>query len=398
MAGQKVKPDIYQVGARDWDRQLFDELIPLPDGTSYNAYLIKGTEKTVLIDTVDPTKEKVLLDNLKELKIDKIDYVVSNHAEQDHSGAIPKILELYPEAKVVTNQKCKNMLMDLLLIPEDRFIEISDWEKLSIGNKTLQFVFTPWVHWPETLSTYLIEDKVLFSCDFFGSHLATSDLFADDKVKVYESAKRYYAEIMMPFRNSIRSNLKKLEGVDIELIAPSHGPIYRNPNFIIDAYRDWISDDVKQEVIISYVSMHGSTDKIVEFLVDILIQKGLKVKPYNLTVTDIGELAISLVDASTIVIGTPTVLTGSHPTALYAAYLVNILKPKAKFVSVIGSYGWGGKMLEQIKDILSNLKAEMLPNVIIKGYPKEADFLSLKQLAEVIVEKNKNLYQQKEME
>ncbi|MCK4297707.1 MAG: MBL fold metallo-hydrolase, partial [Candidatus Marinimicrobia bacterium] len=150
MAIKKIRDDIYSVGAIDWGRRLFDELIPLPDGTSYNAYLIRGSEKIALIDTVDPAKENVLINNLKKLGISNIDYIIAHHAEQDHSGSIPKILEIYPNAKAVTNLKCKNMLMDLLLISEDRFIEVKDWETISLGNKTLQFVMTPWVHWPET--------------------------------------------------------------------------------------------------------------------------------------------------------------------------------------------------------------------------------------------------------
>ncbi|GAH76152.1 unnamed protein product, partial [marine sediment metagenome] len=232
---RKIKPNIYSVGAVDWDRRLFDELIPLPDGTSYNSYLIKGSEKTALIDTVDPTKENILIDNLNKLNITSIDYLISNHAEQDHSGSIPKILKLYKNAKVVTNPKCKDMLMNLLLIPEDKFITINDRETISLGDKTLEFIYASWVHWPETMLTYLKEDKILFSCDLFGSHLATSNLFVTDDAKVYEVAKRYYAEIMMPFRKIIRKNLEKIKDLEIEIIATSHGPIYNKPEFIINA-------------------------------------------------------------------------------------------------------------------------------------------------------------------
>ena len=389
MAVKEIKKDIFFVGAIHWDRRLFDELIPLPDGTSYNAYIIKGNEKIALIDTVDPATQDQLLTNLKILGINKIDYVISNHAEQDHSGSIPAILKLFPEAKVVTNEKCQRFLQDLLHIPETRFITVKDGDTLSLGNKTLKFVFTPWVHWPETMVTYLVEDKILFSCDFFGSHLATSQLFVKDDPRVLEDAKRYYAEIMMPFRTIIQKNIEKVKALDLEIIAPSHGPIYLNPDFIINAYSEWISDNVKNEVILPYVSMHGSTERMVNYFIDSLIKRGITVKPFNLTVTDTGELAMALVDAATIILATPTVLTGAHPALVYAAFLTNALRPKLKFASIIGSYGWGGKTVDQIKGLLSNLKVELLEPVLIKGLPKIEDLKLLDNLAETIYKKHK---------
>ena len=390
MAVRKIKQDIYSVGAIDWDRRLFDELIPLPDGTTYNAYFIKGSEKNALIDTVDPEKIDELMANLKRLGVEKIDYIVSHHAEQDHSGGIPMVLEAYPEAKVVTNKKCKGMLMDLLPIPEDKFIVVNDGDKISLGNKTLQFILTPWVHWPETMVTYLEEDKILFSCDFFGSHIATSEVFVENDGKVYESAKRYYAEIMMPFRVSVRKNVEKVESLNLELIAPSHGPVYKNPKFIIDAYKEWVSDDVKNEVIIPYVSMHGSTKLIVNHLIDALIERGIIVKPFNLIKTDIGELAMALVDAATIIIASPTVLVGPHPSAVYAAFLANAIRPKLKFAGIIGSYGWGSRMVDIIKGMLTNLKVELFEPVLVKGAPKDEDFALIDKLADEILKKHKD--------
>ena len=394
MPVREIKQNIYAVGSIDWDRRLFDELIPLPDGTSYNSYLIKGSEKIALIDAVDPTKRHELMENLEQLNINKIDYVISNHAEQDHSGSIPQILELYPDAKVVTNQKCKGMLMDLLLIPEDKFFTINDRETISLGNKTLEFILAPWVHWPETMFTYLKEDRILFTCDFLGSHLATSDLFVTDEARVYEAAKRYYAEIMMPFRTSIKRHLEVIKGMEVEIAAPSHGPVYQRPEFILSAYKEWVSDEVKNEVIVPYISMHGSTEKLVNYFVNALIERKISVKPFNLTRTDIGHLAMALVDAATIVIASPTVLVGPHPLVVYAVYLVNALRPKLRFASVIGSYGWGGRMLEQIKGMTTNLKVEFIEPVIAKGYPREEDFKSLDKLADEILKKHKEVIQQ----
>lgn len=391
MAVRKIKEDIFSVGAIDWDRRLFDELIPLPDGTSYNSYLIKGSEKIALIDTVDPPMKKTLFDNLDSLGIKNIDYIISNHAEQDHSGSIPLVLERFKNARVVTNQKCKDLLIKMLHIDEGIFDIIKDGDTISLGNKTLEFLITPWVHWPETMVTYLREDNILFSCDFFGSHLATSPLYVEDECEVYESAKRYFAEIMMPFSRNIKKHLEKLKDLSIDIIAPSHGPIHKKPEFIIEAYKDWISDDVKNEVIIPYVSMHGSTGVMVDYLVNALIRRGITVKPFNLTETDIGELAVSLVDAATIVIGSPTVLAGPHPSAIYAAFLANALRPKVKFASLIGSFGWGGRMVEIISDTIKNLNVEIIEPVIIKGYPRNEDFSLIDNLAEEILKKHKSI-------
>jgi len=388
---RQLKSNIYEVGAIDWDARLFDRLIPLPDGTSYNSYLVRGNEKVALFDTVDPTKTEVLLAHLAELELDRLDYVIAHHAEQDHSGSLPDVLLTYPDAKVVTNPKCKSMLIDLLGIEDDRFITVEDGEVLLLGDKTLQFVYLPWVHWPETMGTYLKEDKILFPCDFFGAHLATSSLFVDDEAVVYESAKRYYAEIMMPFRRQINSNLAKLSDLDIEVIAPSHGPVHNRPEFIIDAYKDWVSDTVKNEVVVAYVSMHGSTDKMVSHFVEVLIQRGITVKQFELSTIDIGKLAMALVDAATIIIGSPTVLTGPHPCAAYATFLANALRPKTKFASVIGSYGWGGKMVEQLSAMMPNLKAEILEPVLVKGEPGQDDFAALDRLADEILTKHEEV-------
>lgn len=387
MKTRKIRDRISWLGAIDWDRRLFDSLIPLPDGTSYNAYLIQGSEKIVLVDSVDPTMVDVLLSQLQD--VPQIDFVISHHAEQDHSGAIPHVLEKYKKAKVLATPQAKGMLMDLLPIPEERIVTVKDGEELSLGGKTLEFVHTPWVHWPETMVTYLREDKILFSCDFFGSHIATTDLYVRDEGKVYEAAKRYYAEIMMPFRKVIQKNLEKVEKHKIDLIAPSHGPLYDKPEFILQAYKDWISENPKNIVVIPYISMHGSTEKMVSYLVRSLAEKGIEAYKFNLTVTDIGKLAITLVDAATIVLGTPTVHVGAHPMVAYAAYLANILRPKARFASIIGSFGWSSKAIEQIANLIPNLKVEILSPVLSQGFPKEEHFKALDNLAETILEKHR---------
>ena len=383
---RELSKNVYKIGVEDWDRRLFDALIPLPDGTSYNSYLVFGSTKTAIIDTVDPAMVHVLKAQLES--VPTIDYIIANHAEQDHSGSIPFVLEKYPQAKVVVTPKCKDLLKDHLALNDDVFITVNDGDTLSLGDKTFTFLHTPWVHWPETMCSYLQEDKILFSCDFFGSHLASSDLYAIDKPRVYESAKRYYAEIMMPFRVMIRKNIDKVQQYPIAIIAPSHGPVYNEPAFIIDAYKDWVSETPKNNVVIPYISMHGSTRLMVEYLVSALARRGVTVEQFDMTVTDIGKVAIALVDAGTVIIGTPAVHVGPHPAVIAAAQLVGMLRPKVKFVSIIGSYGWGNKIVEQLSGIIGNLKVEVLPPVICKGLAKEQDYAALDALAQAVAERH----------
>lgn len=389
MSYVKLAEGVYWVGAIDWDRRLFDALIPLPDGTSYNSYIVTGSEKTTLVDTVDPCMTDELPKHLGQLGIKRVDYVIANHAEQDHSGSLPYVLERYPEAKVICTPRCKEMLVDLLMIPAEKFTTVNDKDTISLGNWTLEFIHAPWVHWPETMLTYLKEERILFPCDLFGSHLATSDAFVKDEWLVYEAAKRYFAEIMMPFRPNIQKHLERLKGYKIDIIAPSHGPMYNKPEFILNAYRSWVLDEPKNIVVLPYISMHGSTQKMVEHFVEALTQRSVGVKQFDLTVTDIGKLAMALVDAATVVVGTPTVLAGPHPNVIPAVFLANALRPRIRFVSIIGSYGWGGKTVEVLTSMLPNLKVEILEPVLCKGYPRETDFKALDKLAETIAQKHK---------
>ena len=386
MKAKEIVKNVQWMGAVDWDRRLFDALIPLPDGTSYNAYLVQGSEKTALIDTVDPAKADILFQQLKD--VEQIDYIISQHAEQDHSGSIPAVLEKYPEAVVICSSKAEDLLATHLNIPREQIRIGEDGEELSLGDKTLRFLYTPWVHWPETMVTFLPEDRILFTCDFFGSHIAMSDLYAGEAAFVMEAAKRYYAEIMMPFRKIIQKNLKKIEGLDFDFIAPSHGPVYDHPEMILAAYEDWASDQVSNLVVIPYISMHGSTEAMVDYLVAELADRGISVQKFELTTTDIGKLAMALVDAATIVIGTPAFLVGAHPHVISAAALINALRPKAKYAAIIGSFGWGNRAVDQIADLTSNLQVEMLAADLFKGLPNEETYTALNDLVEAIEEKH----------
>lgn len=390
MSLKKIADDVWSLRSIDWDRRIFDELISLPYGTTYNAYLVKGSNKCALIDSTDPTKTYELINDLKRLGL-TVDYVVSNHAEQDHSGSIGDVLKLYPDAVVVTNSRCKDFLIDLLHIDSDKFLVVKDDDRLELGSKTLRFKITPWVHWPETMLTLLEEEKILFTCDFLGSHIATSELYVTDESLVYLAAKRYYSEVMMPFRNNIKKNIEIVKDLSPKIIAPSHGPVYQDPKFIISATEDWISDRVKNLVLIPYVSMHGSTKILVDRLTQDLVDLDIEVMQFNLIKTDVGEIATHLVDAATVVLATPTVLLGPHPAAVYAAYLVAALKPKTKYFGLIGSYGWGSKVVDMVSNTLSPLKPHIINPVLVKGMPKEEDLEKIDDLAKSIKELHKDL-------
>jgi flavorubredoxin/rubredoxin len=384
MQARKIGDGVWWTGAVDWDRRLFDSLIPLPDGTSYNSYFVQGATRSALIDAVDPGKKSVLFERLKSLNVKTIDFVIANHAEQDHSGSIPDVLDAFPTAKVVATEKGKPMLMDLLAVQEDRILVVKDGESIDLGGKTLKFVHFPWVHWPETMLTWLPEQKILFSCDLFGSHLATSELFAGDEATVLPAAKRYFAEIMMPFRTSIEKNLGKVTQLDPQIIASSHGPIYKHPQFIIEAYREWVSGPPRNLVVVPYISMHDSTRIMVEHFVEACAERDICVEQLDLTSADIGKIAMLLVDAAGVVFGSPMVLAGPHPKVAYAALLANALKPKVKFFSVIGSFGWGGRLTETFQALMPNLKAELIPPVLAKGLPREKDYEAISALADAV--------------
>jgi flavorubredoxin len=391
MQTRSLTKNVYAVGANDWHRTVFDALFPLPYGTSYNSYFIMGNKKNALIDTVDPSKFDILKANLDYLEIDHIDYIISNHAEQDHSGSIPEVMKQFPEAFLVINKKGKDMLLPLMDIPENRIQLVEDREVIQLGDKKLEFIFAPWVHWPETMFTYLREDKILFSCDLFGAHLASDQLLASENDNTLQEAKKYYAEIMMPYSGRISKHLETLQSYDIRLIAPSHGPVLDHPLEFMEGYQDWISDRVKNEVVILYITMHGSTEAMANYLEESLMQKNISVRSFNLVSADIGDIALSLVDAATIIFASPAVLMGPHPKITYTAYLINSLKPKTKYIGIIGSFGWGNKLVAQVTEMLKDLNSEFLSPVLVKGFPRKENFEELGRFAEEIINRHSAL-------
>jgi len=383
----KLAEGVYWVGARDWNRRLFDALIPLPIGTTYNAYLIVGEKKKALIDTVNPGFEKELEEKIRKIiNPNDIDYVIMNHAEPDHAGSIPHVMLISPKAKLVTSTRGVKMAQTFYEVPEERIVAVHDQESIDLGGKTLRFIEAPMLHWPETMFTYLKEDKILFPCDFLGAHAAKG--FYDDEVEdLLVLAQRYFGEIMMPFRPNAQKGLEKIANLETNLIAPSHGPIHRNPERILNAYKKWANGETKKKAIIVYVTMWNSTEKMVKPIADILASEGIEVALHNLAVADIADVAKDLVDSRAIVLGTPTVLAGAHPLAVYATYLVKALRPPLKYGAVLSSYGWGGGAIKHVQEVLGQTKLEIVGAIEINGPPTQDNIRQIVELGKSLAGK-----------
>lgn len=376
----KLADGVYWVGVKDWNRRIFDALITLPKGTSYNAYLIMGDGSNALIDTVNPGFEEDLHAKIRMITNPKdINYVIMNHAEPDHGGAIPYMMKIAPDAKLVTTGRGAKLAQTFYGVPQERIKTVVDGETLSLGGKRLRFIEAPMLHWPETMFTYVEEDGILFPCDFFGSHLAMG-VYNDEVEDLLVHAQRYWAEIMMPFRVMAQKALEKLKPLNIQMIAPSHGPIHRNPKPILEAYVKWAGGETKPKATMVYVSMWGNTENMINQIAEILASEGIELAIHNLALSDVGDIAGDLADSRAIVIGAPTVLGGAHPLTVYAAYLVKVLRPPAKFAMLLGSYGWGAAAIKHIQEILGQLNIEVVGALEVNGPPTEE---AKKQLAEL---------------
>ena len=386
----EIAKDVFWVGVKHHNRRLFDALIPLPHGTSYNAYLVKGSSKTALIDTVNPGFEEELIGKISQ-HVDpaKIDYVIMNHAEPDHANAGQHVMKIAPNAKLITSKKGKEASLIYFGVEESRIVAVEDGAKIDLGGRTLEFIYAPWLHWPETMFTFLMEDGILFPCDFFGQHTAMGEFYADELGNdvTLDLAKMYFAEIMMPFRKPCLDGIEKVRKRDVRIIAPSHGVFYREPKLIIDAYSDWAEEKMRRKVLVAYVSMWGSTEKLVKVLTEALVKKGVDVRIYDITNSDVGHIAKELIDSPVVVIGAPTVLGGVHPAAAYVAMLVKALRAPTKYAAVLTSHGWSGGAVKALQDLLGGTKIEIIGAVDSTGKPTEKDIAEVLKMADNIAER-----------
>ncbi len=379
MKATEIRDGIYWVGAIDWSVRNFHGYLT-QRGTTYNAYLIVD-EKVTLVDTAKPEFTDELIKRISSI-IDpsKIDYVVSNHVEMDHSGALPTIMELAPNAEIIT---CKNGSKGLMAhYKKDwKFREMNTGDSLSLGKRSLQFVLTPMVHWPDNMISYMPEEKILFSNDSFGQHLASSARFDDEYPLdvIMLEARKYYANIVLPYCKQVQKELDDASGLDIEIIAPSHGIIWRKyiPE-IVEEYKKWAYNKTSKKAVIVYDTMWKSTEKIARAIQEVFEDKGYKAPLFNLQANHISDIMTEIITAEYICVGSPTLNRQIMPSvAGFLTYLQG-LAPVGRKAVAFGSYGWGDQSIPRITEYFKNSKFEIIETQKVKYVPSEDDLNCIK--------------------
>ncbi|MCM8795872.1 MAG: flavodoxin domain-containing protein [Candidatus Omnitrophica bacterium] len=375
----KILPDIYSVGVIDWDvRHFHGHTYTTKRGTTYNAYLIVD-EKTVLIDTVYGNFGAELIENITQIiPVEKIDYVIANHVEIDHSGALPEILKLSPKAKVIGTEKCKEGLYRHYY-GNWNFQVVKTADKLNLGKRTLTFIEAPMIHWPDSMFSYCPEEELLLPNDAFGQHYATSERFDDevDQCLLMEEAKKYYANILWPLSGLIQKKIEDLQKMNfkIKMIAPSHGVIWRkDPMKIINAYLSWAKNETKPKVVIVYETMWGATEKMARRLAAGISEAGVEVKIFNIASSDRTEVLTEMLDAKGFLFGSSTHDNDMLPSLAAFMELFKGLKPKNRFSACFGSYGWAGGAVKEIEEVVKIAGVKIVqPGLSIKYLPDDGE-------------------------
>ncbi|MDD5006292.1 MAG: flavodoxin domain-containing protein [Candidatus Omnitrophica bacterium] len=375
MSALKVIPDVYWVGAVDWNvRNFHGHTYSTSRGTTYNAYLIID-DKVALVDTVYGPFAAEMIENIKQIIVpEKIDYIIANHVETDHSGALPAILKLCPKAKVFGTAKCKEGL-DKHYYGNWDFQVVKTGDKLKLGKKTLTFNEAPMLHWPDSMFSYLIEDQILLPNDAFGQHYATNQRF-DDEVDGYalmEEAAKYYGNILWPLSPLVLKKIQELikANIPIKIIAPSHGIIWRkDPMKIVNAYLSWAKNETKPKVAVIYETMWQATEKMARKIVEGITDAGLNVKLFDVTQSDRTEIIKEMLDSKGYIIGSSTHDNDMLPNMAGFLHFLKGLKPKERIAAVFGSYGWAGGAVKNIEDTLKEAGIEIAqPSLSVRYVP-----------------------------
>ena len=379
-----IKDNLFWFGAIHWDNVINHSLSPLHNGSGNSCYFVRGSDANALINTLPAAYGETLLEQLRG--IDSIQYVIIENASNESAGMLSDVLALYERSVAVCTERCAVILGESFHIDSSRMRIVKDGEILSLGTKTLTFIETPALPWPGSIVTFLQEERVLFSGSLFSAHFATSELYAYNRVELYPTAKRFFAENFLPFLTDFDNFIHKIESFEPALIAPSHGPLHYDPPFIINAYKNWAQGLPKNFAVLPYVSMHGSTKRMIEYLAGELANFNIPVEPINMALQNETALAAALLDAGTIVFGSPTIHANPHPSITKTAAFVNSLKPKTLCCAIIGSYGFNSTMPQFLTDQLTQFEATRLEPLLCKGFPKEKDYTALDRLAEEIAE------------
>ncbi len=354
LKAREVKPDIYWVGAIEWNERYIHGFT-MPGGSTNNAYLIVD-EQVALIDTCTPGFEDELLGRIADV-IDpaRIDYIVSNHGEKDHAGSIEAVLAAAPRAKVVTSSPQGLKVLRRYCGTDREFLAMADGDELSLGKRTLRFIHTPMVHWPDNMVAYCPQDRVLFSNDAFGQFLATSQRFDDEAGPdlALACAKKYFANIVMPFARQTAKAVAAVRGLEIDLIAPAHGVIWRSAiEEILDCYEAWCALEPADAAVVAYASMYGSTGRMARTIAEAFMAAGVKVRLYDLQVSDISDIMTEVMDARWVALGSPTHNKTVLPAmGQFLTYLKG-LAPQGRCGIAFGSYGWAPSGPAEIAEVL----------------------------------------------
>ena len=378
----EIKPDIFWVGGIDWDIRNFHGY-STNRGTTYNSYLIND-EKITLVDTIKPKFIGEMLSRIKEI-IDpkKIDYIISNHVEMDHSGSLPEIAKICPNAKIITSTRGEKGLNKHY--KDNLNLKVVDsGESLNIGKRNLTFVHIPMVHWPDSMVTYVKKDKLLLSNDSFGQHIASQERF-DHELEwgvLKEESAKYYANIVMPYGSQVEKALSSIQDLEINMIAPSHGIIWKTHiDKIVNEYKKWAKYESEQKALIIYDSMWGSTEIIANVLREGINEIGINVSIRNLKNTHISDIISEVLTTKLILLGSPTLNNGLLPTMGGFLSYMKGLRPKNKIGFVFGSYGWGGQAVGEIEKIIRDLSWDIpIQNININYIPTEDDLKNIKNI------------------
>jgi flavorubredoxin len=369
----EIAKGIYGVGVKDWNIRDFHGYSTL-QGSSYNAFLIVG-EKNVLIDTVKKEFADQLIDNISKI-IDpkKIDYVISNHTEMDHSGGLPRVMHKIGEDKPLYVSKMGLKNHSRHFSQKWNYHTVGTGDELSLGSRTLTFLETRMLHWPDSMFTYLKEDKILFSSDGFGQHYAGHENF-DDEIgdEIMRHAKKYFANILLLYSPLILNLVEKVTelGLEIDIICPDHGIIWRkDPGKIINAYVKWAKQEPEKKAVVVYDTMWHSTEAMANEIASGIADEGVAVKPINIRNSHRSEIMTEVLDAAAVVVGSPTLNNQLFPTVADFLTYMKGLKPKNKIGAAFGSYGWSGESVKLINKELEEMKFDVIdPGVRIQYVP-----------------------------